>query len=116
MPDTEPAAPPTIMTVSALSAMPTTAGLVQPGDHPIEVRVIQPIRIILIRATRVYLQTLLGLVVAGMAAPTALPAKDFLHLVLLCMSLSVASSVVSLLQNSVELFNKLDQKYPSLTS
>ena len=115
MPDTQPTAAPTIVTVSAVSAMPTTAGMVQTGDHPIEVRVISPFLIIGIRATRVYFQTLSGLVVAGVTT-NAIPAKDFVHLVMLCMGLSVASAGVSLLQNTVELFNKLDQKYPSLTA
>ena len=86
-------------------------------DHlpNVEVRVIQPLMVILIRTARVYVQTLLGLVTAGMAAPKAIPAADFYHLVTLCAGLSVAPAGLCLFQNALELLGKLDQKYPTLT-
>lgn len=110
------AAAPTIVTVSALSSQSKESGMVTGEGHPIEIRVLSPWKILAVRAARVYFQTLSGLVVAGLVAPTAIPAKDFIHLVLTCASLSVASAGVSLLQNLAELFGKIDQKYPSLTA
>lgn len=103
------------MTVSGGSASAAVAGLVTVDGHVVDVRVLQPVKIIAIRAGRVYLQTFSGLLAAGVTTK-ALPAADFLHLVYLCAGLSVASAGVSLVQNTLELFNKLDQKYPQLTA
>ncbi len=110
---------PTIVTVTGTGdgkALPDRVLAQTPDGLPnVEVRVIQPLMVILIRSARVYLQTLLGLVTAGMAAPKAIPAADFYHLVILCAGLSLAPAGVTLLQNAVELLGQLNQKYPTLT-
>lgn len=78
------------------------------------VKVMSPFWVIVIRATRVYLQTLVGLLTAGATgmASTVLPATDFAHLLRICASLSVASAVMCALQNFVELLARLDEKAP----
>lgn len=78
------------------------------------VKGVQPLVMILVRAVRVFLQTLIGLVTTGLASPTALPAKDFAHLLLLCASLSLAPAVICIIQNAIELLGKIDQSHPTL--
>ena len=102
---------PTVVTVSASSL---SAGR-RSNDAPARyvVRVLQPLTIVLVRALRTFLQTLLGTLTAGMMG--VMPAQDFLHLLRVCASISVASGVVSLLQNTIELLGRLDQSHPTLT-
>lgn len=104
------------ITVPATTMMGTGPGtIVTASGHPnIIVKVVQPIVIVLVRASRVFLQTLLGLLTAGLVTPKALPAQDFVHLLVLCASLSLAPAVVCILQNLVELLTRLDQSYPTL--
>ena len=87
---------------------------VQHNMPDILVRVMSPLQIILIRAARVYLQTLLGLLTAGATgmASNVLPVGDFAHLLQICASLSVASAVICAIQNFVELLARLDEKAP----
>jgi hypothetical protein len=78
-----------------------------------------PWKITLVRAVRVYLQTLLALLtVAGSGAASAigvtLTAPDFWHVLLACASIAVAPAAISLIQNSIELLAKLDATNPSL--
>ena len=89
--------------------------LVTPAGLPnIEVRVVRPIKIILVRAVRVFLQTLLGLVTAGLTKPSMLGAKDFFHLLIMCARLSLAPAVVCIIQNIIELMAEFDQTHPTL--
>ncbi len=86
------------------------------GQPDVVVTVITPIVAILIRASKAYLQTLLGLLAAGglgMASNT-LPAGDFLHTFKVCAGLSVASGVMSLLTNISVLLTALGDKFPIL--
>ncbi len=88
-----------------------------PDHQPnVIIKVVTPLWVIFIRSFRVFLQTLLGLLTAAMVAPKALPAEDFMHLLTLCASLSVASAGVCIIQNGIELLGQLDQKFPTLTS
>lgn len=105
---------PTIVTVSSSRSR---GGEIETGpDVPnIYIKVMAPITIIGVRALRVFLQSLIGLVTAGLAAPTALPTSDFLHLLTLCASLSVAPTVISIVQNVIELLAAFDQSHPQLT-
>jgi hypothetical protein len=107
---------PTIVTVSATSSGSGTGGLVTSEGHPIMLKVIQPMTIIVVRASRVFLQTLLGLLSAGMAVPSLLHAPDFLSLLGTCASLSVASAGVCVIQNMIELLTRFDQKSPTLAA
>ena len=106
---------PIVVTVAA-STMGTGPGTIEtPAGHAnIVVKVVQPLTILAVRALRVFLQTLLGLVTAGLVTPTALPTKDFVHLLALCASLSLAPAVVCIIQNMIELLARFDQKNPTL--
>ncbi len=107
---------PTVVTVSAISApMGTGSGATLDG-HPVIFKVLQPLTVILVRALRVFFQTLVGLVTAGVTAPKALPAKDFIHLVILCASLSLAPVFFCIVQNMIELLGQFDQSHPTLTA
>jgi len=112
-PETEPKA--VTVTVSA-STMGTGPGTIvtAAGQANIVVKVVQPFVIVGVRAMRVFLQTLLGLTTAGLVTPKALPAQDFVHLLVLCASLSVAPAVICVLQNVGELLAKFDQSHPTL--
>lgn len=115
MPDPTPSTPsPTIITVPSTRAS-GESGLVKADGHPIEIRAVHPLVIVLIRAAKVYLQTLTGLVAAG-AVTDVIPYTDFFDLVWTSAGLSVAAAGISVLTNLTELLARLDQKYPSLTS
>ena len=78
-----------------------------------------PIRIVFVRAARVYLQTLTGLLGAlgsGAAATVGvtLTAGGFFHLFLACASIAVAPAVMCVLLNSSELLGKLDASHQEL--
>lgn len=86
------------------------------GEPNVVVTVITPLVAILVRATKAYVQTLLGLLSAsafGMAS-TVLPAGDFLHTLKVCAGLSVASGVMSLLTNISVLLTALGDRFPIL--
>lgn len=109
--------------VSASAFLGTGPGGIEPsktiqtpaGQPNVVLVVVKPLTLIGVRVLRTYLQTLLGLVTAGIVAPNALPAKDFIHLLALCASLSVASAAISLIQNIIELLAQFDQSHPTLT-
>src|SRR6476659_8472902 len=71
----------------------------------------------LIRCSRVYLQSLVGFIIAagtGAAAAVGvnLPVGDFGKLLLSAGSMAVAPAVISLIQNSIEILSKLDSSNP----
>src|SRR4029079_14548158 len=73
----------------------------------------------LIRGSRVYLQSLVGfLLAAGTGAAAAvgvnLPVGDFGKLLLSAGRRAVAAAVISLIQNSIEMLTKLDSSSPQL--
>ena len=73
----------------------------------------------LIRGARVYLQSLVGfLLAAGTGAAAAvgvnLPVGDFGKLLLSAGSMAVAPAFISLIQNSIEMLTKLDSSSPQL--
>jgi len=114
--DPPPVATPVIVTVAANRAPSSLTTMSAVGHPDVVIKVIQPVMIILVRAVRVFLQTLSGLVTAGMVAPKALPAADFLHLLTLCASLSLAPAAMCVVQNTIELLTQIDQKYPTLSA
>jgi len=73
----------------------------------------------LIRCCRVYLQSLVGFILAagtGAAAAVGvdLPVGDFGKLLLSAGSMAVAPAVISLIQNSIEILSKLDSTSPQV--
>jgi hypothetical protein len=80
---------------------------------------LSPARIVLTRAARVYIQSLVGFLTAVLtgaagAAGVQIPAGDFAHQLLTCASLAVAPTVMSVLMNVAELLAKLDETNPQL--
>ncbi len=86
------------------------------GVPNIVITVISPLRIVVVRALRVFLQTLVGLLTAGATglAPNALPAGNFGHLLMTCASLAVAPAAICVIQNTIELLARLDESAPQL--
>lgn len=115
MSPTDPNAPTAVVVSGSAYTMGQTLQTPQ-GQPDIVVTVITPVVAILIRASKAYLQTLLGLLAAGglgMASDT-LPAGDFMHTLKVCAGLSVASGVMSLLTNISVLLTALGDKFPIL--
>jgi hypothetical protein len=108
----DPVAPVVVTTVS--NELPP-ATLARTPDHlpDVIVRTITPLVAILVRSARVFFQTLVGLLLAGVTGTTLLPAHDFWQLLRTCAGLSVASAVVCALQNTIELLKRIDQKFPT---
>lgn len=99
------------------SGAPITSGqvIVTPAGQPnFVVRVITPLVAISVRFGNAYLTALLGLVTVGLTTD-ALPAQDFVHLVLRCASLSLAGPCVSLAKDLVTILSGLEKKYPLAT-
>ena len=77
-----------------------------------------PWTIALVRGCRVYLQSLVGFLLAtrsglSAAAGLTMPAQDFAQQLLMCASLAVAPATVSLIQNVLELLAKMDSTNPT---
>jgi hypothetical protein len=79
------------------------------------VQALSPVRLIATRVARVYLQSVTGIVSAGMSgADGGLLPDDFYALFVTACRMSVAIGGITALQNFVELLTKMDQKYPEL--
>src|SRR6266853_3408695 len=76
--------------------------------------VVTPLTAIFIRFLNTYLIMLVGLLGAGVTT-NALPASDFVHLVLKCATLSFSGAAFGFLKDLVTIFGKLEQKYPLST-
>lgn len=78
-----------------------------------------PWKIALVRCARVYLQSLVGFLLAAGTGLTAavgltMPVGDFGKLLVTCASLAIAPAAISLIQNVIELLAKLDATNPTL--
>lgn len=93
------------------------------GKKDLQVKVMGRAHQILIRTLRTYLQSLVGFLVAGgtgaigavtdaVGVELNIPARDFVDLVVIAASLSVAPAAIALLQNAVELLTDLEQAKP----
>ncbi len=85
----------------------------------IAVRVMSPVAVVLVRALRVYLQTLVGLlgtgaIASGMVPPDLLPAGDFAHALRVAAGMSLGPAFVCAAQNTIELLGRLDERLPQL--
>ena len=81
--------------------------------------VMAPLKIIAVRALRVYLQTLIGLLGAfgiGVASEVGvtMTAGNFWHTLVACGSLALAPAIMSILQNTLELLAKVDATLPQV--
>jgi hypothetical protein len=72
---------------------------------------------IVIRFINTFLVQFVGLVVAGMtpAGGKLLYTGDFVHLVIVCASLSLPGAALGFFKDLVTVFGKLEGKYPLLT-
>ncbi len=123
MPDpvTDPPKPPTV-TIASSSLMesrrstdePMTASV--PGHESVVVKILTPVTIIAVRAGRVFVQSVLGglTMSTGIKAVGAVPALDFLHILVIAASFAVGTTTVCVLQNILELLTKFDQSHPTL--
>lgn len=110
------------ITVTMIGNVPNVATPIPSGtvlntpDHQpnVIVKVVTPIKAITIRFINAYLTMLVSLVGAGMTT-NIIPADDFLHLVLKCATLALASAGLGLLKDLVTVFGKLEQSNPLLT-
>ena len=80
---------------------------------------LRPWQIVLIRASRVYLQSFVGFMLAtqsgaGLQLGMPLPAAGFWREVMACAGLALAPAVMSLLQNTIELLTRVDETLPQL--
>ncbi len=109
---------PVVVTVTASSALGTGSGVVETpmGQPNIFIKVISPLKVVAVRGVRTFLQTLLGVLGVSATAPSALGAVDFYHALLHGASISVAATVICVIQNLIELSNNFDQSHPTLTS
>lgn len=79
------------------------------------VRALSPLRVIVIRTSRVYLQSVMGFIAAGSSGfDGGIMPDEFSALFVMACKLSLATAVVTAGQNFLELLGKLDQKYPEL--
>lgn len=87
-----------------------------PNVQTVTFSYIAPIKLVLVRVVRTYLQSLLGLLTAGMAGGAAgmIPFTDFQDLLVKSASLAIAPAVVSAIQNILEILTKLDETKPEL--
>jgi hypothetical protein len=91
-------------------------------DHQLSkvaVVLMAPVKIVFVRALRVYLQTLIGLLGAfGLGAASevgvTMTAGTFAHTLLACASLALAPAIMSVLQNTVELLAQVDARLPKV--
>jgi hypothetical protein len=105
---------PIVVTVPA-STPGAQAGLVitPGGQRNILVKALTPMTIIVARAARVFLQTIMGAVTVS-AAGTKLGLGDFTHSIKLTSSVAAAAALYCIGQNILELLNQFDQKHPHL--
>lgn len=79
------------------------------------VSAISPLRVILIRTARVYVQSVLGFLLTGITGLDAgLMPDEFVARLKVAALLSLSIAGMTAGQNFLELLGKLDQKYPEL--
>ena len=73
------------------------------------------VRIACTRTLRVYLQSVLGILLAGgVGADSGVLPEEFAGLMWSAVRLGMASATVSLIQNTIELLNGVDSRFPAL--
>lgn len=81
------------------------------------VKALSPLRIVLTRVARVYVQSLvgmLGLVMTGIASDALITPNDFGGKLVMAAGFALAPSAITLLQNALELLTRLDESRPEL--
>lgn len=81
----------------------------------VEIITMTRLQVVVVRAARVYLQTVLGILTAGGvgAVPGVLP-QELHALIVVALKLGAAPVVFTVLQNAIELLAEVDSRYPKL--
>jgi hypothetical protein len=111
--------------VTAGPSAPRDGAIIQTpeGKNDLQVKLLSKAQQIAIRTLRTYLQSLVGFLVAGgtgaigaitdaVGVELNIPARDFVDLLVIAASLSVAPAAIALLQNTVELLADLEHAKP----
>lgn len=86
-----------------------------PPDQPnIVLNVVRPAVAIGVRFLHNYVTAIVTLLAAGMTTD-AIPAADFVQMVMKCAGLAIGGPVLMLLKDMVTIFGKLEEKYPMWT-
>lgn len=87
-----------------------------PDIRAVTFEFIAPLQLVAVRVVRTYLQSVLGLLTAGMAGGAAgmIPYADFQELLIKSASLAIAPAVVAAIQNILEILAKWDATKPEL--
>ena len=94
----------------------------RPGTQTVDEVAIVPMpawKMVLVRTTRVYLQSLLAFLTAATtgfagAIGVQMPVGDFWHLFRTSAAFAIAPAAMALLHNALELLARLDERKPSL--
>lgn len=103
--------------VRATEDSPKTVGTAGKGESAVTVQTMPWYQMIAIRATRVYLQSLIGFLTAGgtgIAEMAGVPLDQFGGLLGTAATLAIAPSIMSVLTNALEFLTKLDVTNPGL--
>lgn len=104
--------------VRATEDAPHTIGTAGAGtESAVTVQTMPWYKMIAIRASRVYLQSLVGFLLAGstgLAEAAGVPLGQFGNLLGTAATMAVAPAVLSLLMNAIEFLTKLDMTNPGL--
>lgn len=83
----------------------------------VTIKALSPVRVILTRVARVYVQSLSGMlavVMTGIASDALITPVDFIGKLKLAAGFALAPAIMALLQNLTEVLTKLDQTRPEL--
>lgn len=108
----------TVVTARAEGFTRNVTATTAPASTPnVLIKALSPLRIIVTRVARVYVQALvgmLGLVMTGIASDSIIAPNDFGGKLWLAMGFALAPAVMTLLQNTAEILTKLDETKPEL--
>jgi hypothetical protein len=111
---------PILVTERGIESPPDKTTVVTPPGMPnVLIRTMTPLAQVLVRALRTFLQSLVGFLIVVMAGRTIIdnvgvmiPATDFLDALKIAASLAVAPTVISFIQNLIELLARVDESFP----
>jgi hypothetical protein len=110
---------PVLVTERDTSPPDKTVVVTPPALPNVLIRTMTPIAQVLVRALRTFLQSLVGFLIVVMAGRTIIdnvgvmiPATDFLAALKIAASLALAPTVISFIQNLVELLARVDESFP----
>jgi hypothetical protein len=107
--------------ITAREERPTDTAVSTPTGHNVILEAMAPWAQVLVRFVRSFLQGLVAFLLLGLAAkPTmeglgvVVPPGDFIEALKVAAGLALAPSVISLIQNAIELLARVDERFPKL--